>query len=268
MKVNRLAWLLVVVSGAAAVGCGYSEEEWQAKLREISDLQAQVADRDGRIRQDEERLAELGTERDRLESLMRELTAQAGQLEGNLAEVQRLYDEARRREEQQAARLDRYRQAFASFREMIASGRLRVVFRNGQMVVQMASAILFSSGSADLGDQGRTTLGELAAVLIGIPDRNFQVAGHTDNVPTSSGSRYRDNWDLANARGVAVVRYLQEMGVDPRRLSAAGYGEYQAVSSNDTDVGREQNRRIEIVLMPSLDELPDLSSLEGETGGR
>jgi chemotaxis protein MotB len=133
------------------------------------------------------------------------------------------------------------------------------------MVVEMSSSVLFPTGSAELSEMGRVTLSELAAVLMGIADRNFQVAGHTDNVPISSG-RYDDNWELSTGRALTVVRFLQEVGVDPTRLAAVGYGEYQPVAENTTEYGKEQNRRIEIVLMPNLDELPDLSALESEMG--
>jgi len=131
------------------------------------------------------------------------------------------------------------------------------------MVIEMSSNILFASGSADLSNEGEQTLSEVATVLRDIPNRDFQVAGHTDNVPIRR-SRFRNNWELSSARALQVVEYLQEQGVDPRHLSAAGYSEFAAAESNDTEEGRTANRRIEIVLMPNLDELPDLSSLEQE----
>jgi chemotaxis protein MotB len=254
-----LAFALFAVSA-----CGYNEEEWQGKLHEIRDLQDQLAQRDQKIQDDETRIGELTTERDHLQSQFSALSTQADQLQVNLAEVQRLYDEARRQQEQQAARLAMFRATLEKFRAMIQSGRLRVRIDHGRMVVEMASNVLFPSGSAELSDMGRTTLSELAAVLTQIPDRTFQVAGHTDNVPIGSG-RYDDNWQLSSARALSVVRFLQTVGVDPTKLAAVGYGEYQPVADNSSESGREQNRRIEIVLMPNLDELPDLSALESET---
>lgn len=260
---RTIAWVLLGTATVAA--CGYSEEEWQAKLRQVRELEAQVAERDAKIQADQTRIGELGTERDRLQGQLRDLSTQADQLQVNLEEVQRLYDEAKRQQERQAARLAMFRATLEKFRAMIQSGRLRVRIDRGRMVVEMASAVLFPSGSADLSDMGRTTLSELAAVLMTIPDRSFQVAGHTDNVPISSG-RYPDNWALSTARAVTVVRFFQEVGMSPSILAAVGYGEFQFVGDNNTEQGREQNRRIEIVLMPNLDELPDLSALEAETG--
>ena len=98
-------------------------------------------------------------------------------------------------------------------------------------------------------------------MLASIQNRDFQIAGHTDNKPIKS-ARFPSNWELSTARGVAVTRFLAANGVPETRLSAAGYADTQPVASNDTPEGRAQNRRIEIVLMPNLDELPDLSSLE------
>jgi len=258
-----LRGIVLALAVASISACGYSEEEWQGKLAEIQDLQAQVAERDQKIQEDETRIGELTTERDHLQSQLSALSTQADQLQVNLTEVQRLYDEARRLQEQQAARLALFRATLEKFRAMIQSGVLRVRISQGRLIVEMASNVLFPSGSAELSEMGRTTLSELAAVLTQIPDRNFQVAGHTDNVPIGSG-RFDDNWELSTGRALSVVRFLQEVGVTPTRLGAAGYGEYQPVADNNTDSGREQNRRIEIVLMPNMDELPDLSALDSE----
>jgi chemotaxis protein MotB len=131
------------------------------------------------------------------------------------------------------------------------------------MVVELAENILFDSGKSDLKKEGQEALTEVAAVLSSIPNRDFQIAGHTDDIPIKS-AKFPSNWELSTARAVEVTRYLSTKGVDPSRLSAAGYAETQPVASNADTEGRKQNRRIEIVLMPNLDELPDLSSLSGK----
>jgi chemotaxis protein MotB len=120
---------------------------------------------------------------------------------------------------------------------------------------------LFPSGKAKLSREGRGALAQVAGVLAEIKERSFQVAGHTDNVPIRN-NRFKSNWSLSSARAVAVVQHLIKNGVTSTNLSAAGYGDTQPVASNDTKEGRAQNRRIEIVLQPNLDELPDLSALE------
>jgi len=95
-----------------------------------------------------------------------------------------------------------------------------------------------------------------------IEGRDLQIAGHTDNVPIST-RRFPSNWELSTARAVHVARFLIEHEVPQQRLSAAGYADTQPVASNESGEGRQQNRRIEIVLMPHLDELPNLSVLAG-----
>jgi len=87
----------------------------------------------------------------------------------------------------------------------------------------------------------------VAEALAGVQGKLIRVEGHTDNVPVHA-STWTSNWDLSAARALAVVRVLQEKGVDPTRLAAAGYGEYQPIASNDTPEGKSLNRRIEIVL--------------------
>ncbi|MBI5489654.1 MAG: OmpA family protein [Deltaproteobacteria bacterium] len=257
---------IVALALLTSFACGYSEEEWQAKLQEISGLQDQLAQRDQKIQQDEERMTEMSAETARLNGLLTDLTSNNQSLQDNLAEVQRLYDEAKRQQEQQAARLAMFRATLEKFRAMIESGRLRVRIDHGRMVVEMSSNVLFESGSAQLGDMGTQTLSELAAVLLQIPDRTFQVAGHTDNVWSGRGTTFEDNWELSTERALSVVRFFQSVGMNPGILAAVGYGEFQPVGDNNSEAGREQNRRIEIVLMPNLDELPDLSALESETG--
>ena len=130
------------------------------------------------------------------------------------------------------------------------------------MVVELPDNILFESGEAELKDAGQTALAEIVEVLKTIPGREFQVAGHTDNVPMHS-RRFPSNWELSTSRAVAVAKFMIERGLEGGRISAAGHAETAPVASNDTPEGRAQNRRIEIILLPNLDELPDLSSLEG-----
>jgi chemotaxis protein MotB len=151
------------------------------------------------------------------------------------------------------------------FQSMIDSGRLRVRITRNRMLIELSENILFDSGRARLRDQGEAALAEIVQVLNTIPNRQFQVAGHTDNIPMRS-SRFDSNWELSTARAVNVARYMIEQGMSADRISAAGYADTQPVASNESAEGRAQNRRIEIVLVPNLDELPDLSSLADEGG--
>ena len=113
--------------------------------------------------------------------------------------------------------------------------------------------ILFDSGKVDINEQGKNVLIAIADSISGHENQNVVVEGHTDNVPLSAGlqRRFPSNWELSTARAAAVVRFLQEEGgIPPERLSVLGYSFYHPVASNDTEEGRSQNRRIEIILGP------------------
>jgi chemotaxis protein MotB len=184
-------------------------------------------------------------------------------LRSNLEETQRALEALRERERAQQARIATFREMLGRFRAMIDSGRLRVRIVRNRMLIELSDNILFDSGDDALKAEGRDALAQIAQILQTIPDRQFQVAGHTDNIPIRRG-RFQSNWELSATRAVNVARFLIEQGMSAERLSAAGYAETQPVAENETPEGRAQNRRIEIVLLPNLDELPDLSSLRDD----
>lgn len=256
---------------AGLVGCGYSEEQMQARIARIGELEGQLTDAERRNAESEARITALearnGELVERLRALGEEvegLETQRGSLQSSLDETQRALEELRARERQQQERLATFRRMLERFQSMIDSGRLRVRIVRNQMVIELSDNILFDSGRAILKPEGQQALTEIVAVLNSIQNRQFQVAGHTDNVPMRS-SRFASNWELSTTRAVNVARFMIEQGMDAGRISAAGYAETQPVASNESDDGRQQNRRIEIVLVPNLDELPDLSSLtEGD----
>jgi chemotaxis protein MotB len=179
----------------------------------------------------------------------------------SMAELNKLVDDLRAKERQAQARQKVFQEMIDKFKKMTDSGKLRVRIVRNRMVVELSENILFDSGRSDLKGEGQTALTEVAAVLASIAARDFQIAGHTDNVPIKS-ARFPSNWELSTARAVTVTRYLAASGVPAQRLSAAGFADTQPVATNDTPEGRQQNRRIEIVLMPNLEELPDLSALQ------
>jgi chemotaxis protein MotB len=123
------------------------------------------------------------------------------------------------------------------------------------MTVKLSNAILFDSGKSKLRTEGRDAVAQLVPALKTVGDREFLVSGHTDNVPIKT-ARFKSNWELSTARAVSMVDEMIADGYPPQRLGAAGFGEFDPVESNDSKEGREQNRRIEIVLMPNIEELP------------
>lgn len=231
---------------------------------ELSAARERQAELEGRITELEARNGELAGRLRALGEEVEGLESERGALQSSLEETTRALEELRAREAEQQARLAAYRQTLERFRSMVDSGRLRIRIVRNRMVIQLADDILFDSGRANLKPEGEVALTEIAAVLREIEDRQFQVAGHSDNVPVRN-RRFQSNWALSAARAVTVAQFLIEQQVPADRLSAAGYGDTQPVAPNDTPEGRAQNRRIEIVMVPNLDELPDLSALEGDS---
>ena len=119
------------------------------------------------------------------------------------------------------------------------------------LIITMANDILFDSGKAKLKSRSHSTLKKVASVINeALPDRNIGVEGHTDNVPIKYSS-WKSNWELSTARAMSVLHYLiDECGIEPRRLSAIGYGEFKSVDTNETEAGRAGNRRVEIIILP------------------
>lgn len=119
------------------------------------------------------------------------------------------------------------------------------------LIITMANDILFDSGKAKIKKDAYSTLDKIASVLNEtVPDRDVGVEGHTDNVPIKY-SGWKSNWELSTARATSVLHYLiDNCGVDPRRLSAIGYGEFRPIDSNETKSGRGRNRRVEIIILP------------------
>ena len=183
-----------------------------------------------------------------------------------LSTQQDIIDEMKEREAQAEARLDVLKEMLGQFKSMIEAGELEVKAKGGKMTLELPSAILFDLGSAELSEKGKKTLEEVAEVLKGIEGREFQVAGHTDNQNLTPENPFETNWHLSAARAVAVVIFLEEAGVKPGSLSAAGYSQFQPAVPNKGKKNMAKNRRIEITIMPNIDELPDLTDIQRELG--
>ena len=150
---------------------------------------------------------------------------------------------------------DRLRQGKALLDERlsseIASEQVKVGFDERGLVVRLLDRVVFDSGKADVRPDAHAVLDEVARILTHeLVAQPVSVEGHTDNVPITR-SRWKDNWELSLARARSVLTYLvKERGVSPTKISAAGYGEYRPIASNDRAEGRQENRRVEIVVLP------------------
>lgn len=258
-----------------------SKERDELKKR-IQDALTQVADLSGRLSQAEGKVKGLTTERDQYARLLNDSTAlvgqlkerleklgqnvdklstERGQLQAGLTDAKARLEELRKQKAAAEARLQIFRNLVDKLRAMIDAGQLKVITREGRMLIALPDDVLFDSGKAEVKPQGQEALAKVAQVLSTIAERRFLVAGHTDNVPIRSG-RYRSNWDLSAARAIEVTLFLVAKGMKPQALAAAGFGEFDPIVQNDTPEHRTQNRRIEIVLQPNISDLPPLDGID------
>ena len=133
----------------------------------------------------------------------------------------------------------------------------------GVVYISLADNMLYQSGSYEVNDRAKETLSKIAKIIQDYKDYDVLIEGNTDNVPVSTTSakmkNIRNNWDLSALRASSVVQYLQDnFGVSPKRMTAGGRGEYNPVTTNDTEVGKMRNRRTQIIITPKLDQFMDL----------
>ncbi|MCM8763399.1 MAG: OmpA family protein [Candidatus Omnitrophica bacterium] len=135
----------------------------------------------------------------------------------------------------------------------IADKEVRLEMLEKGLVITFVADILFDSGKAKIRNEAYPILDKVARVLVeNVPQFNIGIEGHTDNEPIKY-SGWKSNWELSTARALSVLHYLvDEKGVNPERISAIGYGEYKPVATNDTKEGRRLNRRVEVVILPTL----------------
>jgi chemotaxis protein MotB len=243
--------------GLLVAGCGVSQELYNTRTTELDKCQGELGRTQNELGQSRARSDQLKEQVEQREEQIAKLHAESAKLAGNLSATEHEMAALRKAHAQAEQRSELYRNLEARLRDMISAGTLAVQVRKGKMLVKLADQILFDPGQANLKSDGQKALREVAQALKEIPDRDFLVCGHTDNQPIKS-SPYASNWDLSTARAVTVVRFLQSEGVDPRHLAAAGYSEFDTVADNASVSERAKNRRIEVVVMPRIDELPGI----------
>ncbi len=276
---------LIVAFGLLMFGCGYSEDEWQAQLARYADLEAEhAAERKAhaatsdKLSESEKRVQELlaelkkmGVDVEQLESKLQEEGTEKERLAADLDQMQRALEEYKRR----AAQLERIKKRFELLRDKLqklTNLGLKVQIRHNRMVISLPGDVLFASGKDELREEGISVLNAVAEVIRTdkqLNARYFQVAGHTDNKPLRYNVKFVDNWGLSAMRARQVLVYLVSPvdakegggGLNPKRLHAAGYGDTDPVADNGSDAGRQANRRVELVLMPDVEEMLDLKTL-------
>lgn len=232
---------------------------------ELSDTQKKLADTEAARKDLETKLADAQKRSDELNNLLQGTAADKEKLNKLLQASNTQLEELGRQKAAADARAATYKALTDKLRSMIDSGKLSVKIRKGRMLISLPNDVLFDSGSATLKKAGQDAVAQVADALVGFTDRQFLVAGHTDDQPIHT-RRFPSNWELSTERAVTVTRFLIEKGMKPENLGAVGYGEFDPVSPNDSPEHRAQNRRIEIQLQPNLSELPSMQDLSASSG--
>jgi chemotaxis protein MotB len=259
-----------------------SEQQKQANAAQLDKINADLQAARAAMQENEDKLSQSAVQSHNLQAKLDESTAIGQRLreelqrlgknvDGLLSEKgtmsQALEDAKKRLEELRKAqaaietRTALYKQLVQKFKKMTDAGQLRIELRDGRMILQLPNDVLFDSGQAAVKVDGQRGLGQVAAVLKTLTGRKFQVAGHTDNVPIDR-AKFASNWELSTARALAVVHFLVSQGVASEAVSAAGYGEFAPLAANDTAEHKAKNRRIEISLVPAMDELVNLPDVK------
>jgi chemotaxis protein MotB len=240
----------------ALAGCFVPQAKYDAALKDASDAKNAAADQQKK----------LDAEATQIAQLQNDLAACTGKPvpPDRSVELNAQLDELRKQKAAADARAALFNEFVAKFKKMIDAGRVRLGVRRGRVVLSLRNDVLFDEGKTDLKPEGKQALSEIGQALKTVPGRLFQVAGHTDNLPIKN-KEYASNWELSTARAVTVVKFLAAQGVSSAVLSAAGYGEFDPVSANGDEKNRAKNRRIEISLVPNIEELISIPELKVET---
>jgi chemotaxis protein MotB len=265
---RRVSISLLAIVAASASACGYSQEEWDQKTRENESLRQQLQ---AQQQQNQKCDADYQSALSEIQGLKKKLLESGVNLD-NLTQNLEAQERALREYESRARQLEQIRQRFEVLRDKLqklTSLGLSVQVRDNRMLIQLPGDVLFASGEEKLSKEGTEILSQVAEVIRNDADlsqRTFQVAGHTDNVALRRGP-YKDNWGLSAMRARSVLAYLVSPieqnggGLSESNWSAAGYGSRDPVADNESDEGRAKNRRVELVVMPNVEEMLDLNSL-------
>jgi len=276
-----MAWLnlrsvLLCLLFGATISCGYSEEEWQRQLDKYNRLQtdhqatqdrlgtsaAELEAAQARVSDLEKQLSAAGID---MSQLKESFSTQISRLSATLEEREKALAEYKAR----AKQLERIKARFELLRkklDALTKLGLAVQIRKNRMVISLPGDVMFDSGRDTLRKEGEDILLKVAKVIRSdksLRVRDYQVAGHTDNKPFKGGV-FRDNWGLSlmRARGVLLFLVDADEGKLPvEHWSAAGFGDTDPIASNNTPEGRQKNRRCDLIVVPSVEEMLDLRAI-------
>ena len=254
---------LIDAASAEKEQLGQQLDEAQARREELQDqiakVNAEVAAKEAEVAAKAAEVAakeaEIAAKEDALDAARDDIATLNGQLAQTREEKNLLEARVADLSEQQKKEAAHFALLQSRLEQELNEHRVEITqLKNRMTVINLTSEVLFDSGSIEIKPAGRKVLNLIAESLNAYPEREISIDGHTDNVPVGRTSRFVSNWDLSTTRAIAAVDHLQRAGVSPQRLRAVGHGEHKPVASNSNESGRQRNRRIEIRLLPELDE--------------
>ncbi len=284
MNVRILA-ASTLAAALAVSGCGYSEEEWKAQLDKYNQLladknaseaaaadaqkrlAAELAAEQSKVSELTKKLSDAGVDIGKLNETLQATATKVSALSSTLEEREKALAEYKARAKQLEQIKSRFEMLRKKLDELTKLG-LAVNIRKNRMVISLPGDVLFDSGRETLKKEGNEILTQVANIIkndASLLGRDYQVAGHTDNKPLAGGV-FRDNWGLSLMRAREVLLFLvNEKGgsMPTSKWSAAGFGDTDPIATNDTDEGRKKNRRCDLIVVPSVEEMLDLKAITG-----
>jgi chemotaxis protein MotB len=261
-----LPLLLIPALSFLAPGCGHSEEEWQAQLDKYNRLDSEHKTTLKQLEDAQAKVAELEKDLKAMGFNVQEKEKQLAGLHASLEEQARALAEYKARAHQLELIKARFETLRRKLDELTRLG-LAVSIRHNRMVISLPGDVLFDSGRDTLKKDGQAILQKVASVVKAdgqLLNRDYQVAGHTDNKALSGGP-FHDNWGLSLMRAREVLLYLVNPdkggGLPIQHWSAAGFADTDPVANNDSDDGRQKNRRCDLIVVPSVEEMLDLKAI-------
>lgn len=281
-----LSMVVMVLATFGLVGCGHTDEEMNAKQREIDKLSADLKAAKAVMADDQAKYSEAQNQIEKMKEQLKQAGLGLEKSKEDAARLAQALAEYKQRADQLAVIEQRFRELRSKLDKLNQIG-VKVVQRNNKLVIQLPGDILFDTGKEDLKPQGKEVLGQVADVIRNDKDLNnryFLVAGHTDNQKVGGGSAYRDNWQLSLSRARQVLVFLigenkgaaapadpkakpaapTGGGLNPQRWAAAGYGEFDPVAGTVAQQSKDQmekNRRVELVVQPNVEEMLNLNNI-------
>ena len=249
MPYRLLTGLMLVLAA-----CGVPQEIFDTRVRELDRCRTDLNRVQGDYASTQKNADELAGESSELRDRITTLESDRMRLSTNLS-VQKQNAELFKNALTMAdRRAELYKLIASKLQPLVDAKQVTLDSGKSKIFIGMPDASLFEAGKADLRPDGEKLLRELAGTMKQV-NRDFLVACHSDNQALPKTSLFKSGWELTLARSIAIVRFFQGEGVDPRHLGAAGYSEFNFIADNADEGGRAQNRRVELVVMPNADEL-------------